>query len=492
MFMINLLSYVLSDSSAPPRCDFESYFEISEPQSSGSPCMHVYPQVSELVAQSGEQTSKLAHESKPLFKVIPLRRKVFPVAGQPDYASLRFLNPDFARISNNKNIPKSKVSAATFANLEKVERCTRTLGAGQSQSYWLLSVLLSQLKQDGFHPSDPVLFDKNISALSASFATKTLICAGLTDCVTAKRRESFLGHVSFPVSEPQKRELLVSPGADLLFDQPLLEKVSSQLKDYDFVFALFVKDIEVFRPFQVLAVFESAVLYAVRVLSAWLFQLYETICLPRSWFVFQAGSWWEGRVSFFELSLGFPQVGVISLSTDNRRLSVTALTGVERQGRGSLGGGCPALGLQYSLSCGPHTVQGSHPLPFVRPLIHQGQSSVVGGALSCQEGSSGACSSSVSGVLQPIVCGDEGLRVLRPVIDLSLLNLKVLKTPFKMETLQSVLLSVQRGDWMVCLDLKDAYLQVPIHPDSRKYLRFIAFGQVYQFKVLCFGLSMAP
>ena len=80
----------------------------------------------------------------------------------------------------------------------------------------------------------------------------------------------------------------------------------------------------------------------------------------------------------------------------------------------------------------------------------------------------------------------------RPVIDLSSLNLRVLKTSFKMETLQSVLLSVQRGDWMVSLDLKDAYLQVPIHPDSRKNLRFVALGQVYQFKALCFGLSTAP
>ena len=79
-----------------------------------------------------------------------------------------------------------------------------------------------------------------------------------------------------------------------------------------------------------------------------------------------------------------------------------------------------------------------------------------------------------------------------PVIDLSLLNLKVLKTPFKMEILQSVLLSVRRGDWMVSIDLKDAYLQVPMHPESRKFLRFVAFGKVYQFKVLCFGLSTAP
>ena len=80
----------------------------------------------------------------------------------------------------------------------------------------------------------------------------------------------------------------------------------------------------------------------------------------------------------------------------------------------------------------------------------------------------------------------------RPVIDLSILNLRIQQTSFKMETLQSVLLSVRPGDWMVSLDLKDAYLQVPIHPESRKFLRFMVGGMVYQFKVLCFGLSTAP
>ena len=60
------------------------------------------------------------------------------------------------------------------------------------------------------------------------------------------------------------------------------------------------------------------------------------------------------------------------------------------------------------------------------------------------------------------------------------------------EILQSVLLSVQSRDWMISIDLKDAYLQVPIHPDSCKYLRFMALNQVFQFKALCFGLSTAP
>ena len=80
----------------------------------------------------------------------------------------------------------------------------------------------------------------------------------------------------------------------------------------------------------------------------------------------------------------------------------------------------------------------------------------------------------------------------RPVIDLSTLNLRIQRTSFKMETLQSALLSVRPGDWVVSLDLRDAYLQVPMHPDSCKFLRFMVGGKVYQFKVLCFGLSTAP
>ena len=45
---------------------------------------------------------------------------------------------------------------------------------------------------------------------------------------------------------------------------------------------------------------------------------------------------------------------------------------------------------------------------------------------------------------------------------------------------------------MLSLDFKDVYLQVPKHPESRKFLRFVACGKIYQFKVLCFGLSTAP
>ena len=87
--------------------------------------------------------------------------------------------------------------------------------------------------------------------------------------------------------------------------------------------------------------------------------------------------------------------------------------------------------------------------------------------------------------------GDQG-EEWRPVIDLSSLNTYLLLTPFKMETSRSVLQSIRRDDFMISLDLKEAYFQVPVHPHSSRYLRFVWEGVNYQFRALCFGLATAP
>merc|ERR1712150_18083 len=63
---------------------------------------------------------------------------------------------------------------------------------------------------------------------------------------------------------------------------------------------------------------------------------------------------------------------------------------------------------------------------------------------------------------------------------------------FKMETVTSVMASIREDDFIASLDLKDTYLQISIHPDSRRYLCFVLEGVVFQFKALCFGLSTAP
>ena len=80
----------------------------------------------------------------------------------------------------------------------------------------------------------------------------------------------------------------------------------------------------------------------------------------------------------------------------------------------------------------------------------------------------------------------------RPIINLRPLNQFVKVDKFKMETPRTVLQALRPGDWMFSVDLKDAYFQVPIHPRSRRFLRFLWRGRAWQFRALCFGLSTAP
>lgn len=55
-----------------------------------------------------------------------------------------------------------------------------------------------------------------------------------------------------------------------------------------------------------------------------------------------------------------------------------------------------------------------------------------------------------------------------------------------------LLCDLQDWDCLTRLDLKDAYLNCPIHLDSRRFLRFIWCDRAWQFTCLLFGLSSAP
>ena len=79
--------------------------------------------------------------------------------------------------------------SVSFADMERVEKCSLPFLEGNSHS-WLLPALLSQLKQDGFTPSDPALSDKTISSLSSNLASQTSLAAGLSDFVVSKWSKS--------------------------------------------------------------------------------------------------------------------------------------------------------------------------------------------------------------------------------------------------------------------------------------------------------------
>src|SRR5690606_3846308 len=75
----------------------------------------------------------------------------------------------------------------------------------------------------------------------------------------------------------------------------------------------------------------------------------------------------------------------------------------------------------------------------------------------------------------------------RPVVDMRPLSPFVVSPHFKLEGLSTAKELLRANCWMARLDLKDAYLHVPIHPCYRRFFRYRHNGIVYQWKVLPFG-----
>ncbi|KAG0754030.1 hypothetical protein G6F24_012661 [Rhizopus arrhizus] len=80
----------------------------------------------------------------------------------------------------------------------------------------------------------------------------------------------------------------------------------------------------------------------------------------------------------------------------------------------------------------------------------------------------------------------------RPILDCKMINNYIQCHHFKMEGVPALREVIERNDFICKIDLKDAYVVVPLHQDSRKYLTFLHKNTVYQYKTLAFGMSISP
>ena len=84
----------------------------------------------------------------------------------------------------------------------------------------------------------------------------------------------------------------------------------------------------------------------------------------------------------------------------------------------------------------------------------------------------------------------------RLILNLKILNRSIRYKHFRMDTIYSITKLLSPGCFMASLDLRDAYLHVPIAPASQKFLRLaINLGTSVwhlQFRALPFGLSSSP
>lgn len=81
---------------------------------------------------------------------------------------------------------------------------------------------------------------------------------------------------------------------------------------------------------------------------------------------------------------------------------------------------------------------------------------------------------------------------MRLILNLKSLNKFINTSHFKLEDLRTAIKLISKNDFMANLDLKDAYLLIKIHTESRKFLRFVWENSTYELNVLPFGLNTAP
>ena len=73
---------------------------------------------------------------------------------------------------------------------------------------------------------------------------------------------------------------------------------------------------------------------------------------------------------------------------------------------------------------------------------------------------------------------------MRTILNLKYLNEECDTHHFKMETLKQALHMIQPNSYLASIDIKDAFYSVPIHPDHRKYLKFMWSDISLQFDVM--------
>ena len=171
----------------------------------------------------------------------------------------------------------------------------------------------------------------------------------------------------------------------------------------------------------------------------------------------------------------------MSLALQGRGLFSGVLGGLGVSRCRALGGTGSAGGLHSPFSLSSSSVFYADSPAELLPLLHQGVSFCC-----CSEGFNiqgcHRAGFSWSRFLQSPFCHTEGHWLLaagyRSVLPQSFYSAVSLPHGDGPVVLQSI----RSGDWMISLDLQDAYLQVPVHPQSRTIcvsvcaIRFINFG----------------
>ena len=96
-----------SAASIKPRSNYEEFLSVSDPPAPVRYFMILYRRISEIQPTSSERAASLLRECRPLFNMLPLRRRAISLDNIPTFVTYVFLDSDYsistarARCANN-------------------------------------------------------------------------------------------------------------------------------------------------------------------------------------------------------------------------------------------------------------------------------------------------------------------------------------------------------------------------------------------------------
>ena len=126
-------------ASIKPRSKYEEFFSVSDPSEPVRNFMSLYQRISEFQPTSCERAARLLRESRPLFNILPLRRRAVSIDNNSVFCDQCVLNSDYSRICTSKSVPKSGAASIYFLKIRAARaRCAHNF----SRRFTMLLVLL--------------------------------------------------------------------------------------------------------------------------------------------------------------------------------------------------------------------------------------------------------------------------------------------------------------------------------------------------------------
>ena len=219
-------------------CEFEGLFGVAlKPVAAEVPTnlfhrvANLFHRVAELLSEARLRFQTALDAGKLPASGLPLRHRGPGSYAEPTLwdaapfnASLfRLVGSFFSKLSIN----------LSFDEAAKVKSLARGILDAQSISFWLFLTLLHWLKELGFVPSDPALFEQLVQPLSMSFVGESSSAASLATFFQAKRRKGVLSYFPSHVGIHFPRELVgfFFSGPNLFEEEVLVRVIAASRED---------------------------------------------------------------------------------------------------------------------------------------------------------------------------------------------------------------------------------------------------------------------